>query len=404
MTVNRQLAQSICRAVIGVAMILSMGVPGTLWAQQAPPAAVEGTGSIPPAFNLNGAANSVDSEIGLVRIKDVTTIAGHRSHTLEGIGLVMGLKGTGGRSLLAQRLFQNYLKGKSLLVDDIVLNTTNLSVVTVSGEVPPFTSPGEKFFVNVSVADDATSLRNGMLMNTELVAFDNEVYAVASGPIVMGGYSAEGAAAGVQVNHDTVGKVHAQLEVELCGPKTFPENDFRLLLRNKDYATALQISRQINALFPNSATAMNAGMVQVRFPQAFHDSKMDYVVLINSLKFVPDQRAKVVINQKTGTVVVGSGVKITKVLFANSNLVITTNELPEVSQPAPLSTGETTVVPRTQISASEFNSRYSLLDGRTTVGELAGALNSLGVSPQDLISVFQSLAEQGYMQAELVIQ
>lgn len=337
-----------------------------------------------------------------VRVKDITTIEGHRSNRVEGFGLVTGLKMTGGKGLLTQQFARTLLQNQGILIDTVP--TKSLSVVSVSAEIPPFYKPGETFVATVSVLDDAISLFGGHLLRTPLSGIDGNVYALAGGPLEIGGFSIGGAAASIRKNHDTVGKVQAQLEVEICDGPAFKGNRFRLLLRNKDYTTAYRIANEINKFFPRAAQASHAGSVDVIIPRAFEHSPMDFLVMVNNLRVEPDNSARVVINEKTGTIIVGKNVRLSSFMFAKDNLIITTNEMPVVSQPAPFSDGQTVVVPRTQIQLFEEGSRYNVLPANTTVGDLAQVLNILGISPQDIISVFLALHAEGSLHAELVIE
>ena len=337
-----------------------------------------------------------------VRIKDITSIEGHRSNRVEGIGLVSGLKGTGGKSPLTQQLVATMLQNQGILSTDIA--TKNLSAVTVTAEIPPFYKPGETLTATVACLDDASSLYGGVLLRTSLSAMDGQVYALASGPLVIGGFSAEGAGGSIKKNHDVVGKVQAQMEVEICDGPAFSGNQLRLLLKNKDYSTAYRIATKINMHFPRSARANHSGSVDVKIPNSFINGKMDFLVMINNLEVEPDNKARIVINEKTGTIVVGKNVKLSSVLLARDNLIITTTESPVASQPAPFSQGQTVVLPRTQIEATELGGRYNTLPANSTVGDLAAALNSLGVTPQDLISVLRDIDREGSLHAELVVE
>ena len=274
-----------------------------------------------------------------VRIKDITSIEGHRSNRVEGIGLVSGLKGTGGKSPLTQQLVATMLQNQGILSTDIA--TKNLSAVTVTAEIPPFYKPGETLTATVACLDDASSLYGGVLLRTSLSAMDGQVYALASGPLVIGGFSAEGAGGSIKKNHDVVGKVQAQMEVEICDGPAFSGNQLRLLLKNKDYSTAYRIATKINMHFPRSARANHSGSVDVKIPNSFINGKMDFLVMINNLEVEPDNKARIVINEKTGTIVVGKNVKLSSVLLARDNLIITTTESPVASQPAPFSQGQT---------------------------------------------------------------
>ncbi len=337
-----------------------------------------------------------------VRIKDITSIEGHRSNRVHGIGLVAGLKGTGGRGTVteqvARTLFQNY----GILIDQTP--TKSLSVVWVTAEVPPFYQEGEKLTATVAAMDDPASLYGGVLMGTPLKAVDGKVYALAEGSLVIGGFSAQGSAGSVRKNHDTVGRVDAQMVAPICEGPAFHGGSIRLLLKNKDYTTAQRIAVEINKYFRKSAHANHSGSVDVKIPNSFRGSEVDFVVMINNLRVEPDNPARVVINEKTGTIVIGKDVKISRAVFAKDNLIITTSETPVASQPAPQSRGQTVVLPRTQIQATEQGGRYNTLNNNITVGDLANALNMLGVTPQDLISVLQSIKREGSLQAELVVE
>ena len=338
----------------------------------------------------------------LVRIKDITTVEGHRANRVTGIGLVTGLKGTGGKSLLTQDLGRNMLRNFDILARNVP--TGNQSVVAVTAEIPPFVRAGETITATVSVFDDASGLYGGELHTTALKGVDNQVYAVAAGGLVVGGFSAKGKGASVSKNHDTTAVVHAMVEVGIQDGPAFPESRFRFLLNNKDYATAYRIATEINRYFPGHARARDQGSIDVVFPRTFLNNKIDFVVMVNNLRVQPDIPARVVINQKTGTIVVGQNVRLSRIMFAKDNLIITTSQTPIASQPAPFSQGQTAILPRTQITATESGGRYSILNQQTTVGDLATALNTLGVSPQDLISIFQTIEASGSLQAKLVIE
>ncbi len=337
-----------------------------------------------------------------VRIKDITTVEGHRPHRIDGMGLVTGLKGTGGKGSITAQFAKTMLQNHRILASQVP--TKSLAVVTVSAEIPSFLRPGEEFTATVSVFDDAQSLYGGQLQRTELLAIDGKTYALAGGALQIGGFSASGSAGSVRKNHDTVGKVQGTLEVEFCEGLPFNNSHIRLLLRNKDYTTAYLIATEINRYFPRAARAGDAGSIDVLVPRSFAESPLEFLVMINNLRVEPDIPARVVINEKTGTIVVGKNVKLSSIVFAKDNLIITTSEAPVAAQPAPFSQGETVVLPRTQIQAIQQGGRYNTLPANATVGDLANVLNLLGVAPQDLISVFESIKAEGSLQAELVVE
>ena len=202
----------------------------------------------------------------------------------------------------------------------------------------------------------------------------------------------------------TSGTGEATLEVEVCDEPAFRNDFFELVLRNKDYLTAVRIADVINQAFPGASKAKDSGTVTIQFPKNMLNSKMEFVSYVQNLRVQPDVTARVLVNVRTGTVLFGQDVMILPTVFAHSNLVITTTENPLVSQPNPLSGGDTVVVPRTQIEAREFNSRFQQYPGHTTVGELATTLNALGISPRDFVSILSGLKRKGALQAELIFQ
>jgi flagellar P-ring protein precursor FlgI len=294
------------------------------------------------------------------------------------------------------------LKRLGILSDNIPPGS--LSLVMVNAEIPPFVRVGEKIDATVAVYDGAAGLFGGQLLWTELQGPDGQVYAVAAGPLRVNGFSAGGAAGGVSKNHDTTAQVQAQVERAVDQGQAFPENWFRLLLINNDYTTAQRIAAAINQYFPGHARALDQGSVQVFFPEKFQYSKLDFVAYIHELRVVPDSAARVVINQKTGTIVFGQNVRLSNIAFANENLIVTTAENPIASQPAPLSDGQTVVLPRSQVTVAETGGKYNSLHQQLTVGDLAAALNAIGVSPQDLIAIFEGIKDSGALQAELIFK
>ncbi|MFM7118123.1 MAG: flagellar basal body P-ring protein FlgI [Planctomycetota bacterium] len=347
---------------------------------------------------------TVESGELVVRIRDVISVDGHRSNSIFGRGLVTGLNGTGGRSPDTQRMAANLAGNLGNNPVPPFNNTRSASVVMVNGYLPPFVKRGEEITVTVSVMDDASNLRGGILQDTPLLGADGEVYAIASGPILNHGFGVGGDAGSVTKNHPTTGTCRAIVEKEVCFDSVLNSSHIKLNLRNKDYVTATRIASAVNELFPRHARPIDMGTVEILVPKTFKDAQTEFISTITSLSVVPNMPARVVINQKNGTIVIGSNVRISRVIFANDNLIVTTNENPVVSQPAPLSGGTTEVVPRTQITAIEQGGKYNMLKESISVGEFAAALNALGVPPQDLISIFQTLEASGALHAELIIE
>lgn len=407
-------ARSVRLAVLSIAIAFAIKID-TAWAQPPlpPPPSVTRIPAAPsftaplgtaPGTALAPAAGPapVNAFDASVRIKDITFVEGDRVNYLNGEGLVTGLSGTGGKAQQTQLMARNLFLRKGLAIDNV--DTKSMSAVFVSGKVPAYARKGEKILVTVSVADDASSLRGGNLSQTALRGIDDEIYAIAQGPVIGGGVAAQGDAASVQVNHPTVGVCEAIVEREIDCGRVVRNGRIRLVLRNKDYSTAAEIAKVLNQKYPNHAKAMDSGTVDVFVPNDMLNDLPEFISSVGDLRVRPDQPAKVVINQRTGTIVLGHQVKISRVLFASANIVISTNETPVVSQPAPLSGGDTTVVPRSSVDIFESGGTYNVWKDGVTVGDLANALNSLAVSPVTLIDIFTSLRNQGALQAELIIE
>jgi len=346
-----------------------------------------------------------------VRIKDITTVEGVRVNQLVGMGLVTGLSGTGSKSPITRQYAINFMQRFGMRVEpnirmqlqtDTMQKTNNLSVVTVTANLPAFARKGSTIDVMVSTFDDASSLEGGQLIMTPLFAADGQVYAVASGPVSTGGFSFGGDAASVQKNFPTTGRIPegATIEEETVTPLGL-DGTFRFLLRSPDFETARRIANAINAEEPGLATCLDAAAVNIMIPPQYRDNPAAFAGLIGNLYVTPDNIARIVINERTGTIIIGENVRVSKVLITHANLAITTTEAPQVSQPNAFSEGETVVVPRTNMNVNEEDKRLTEVDSNTTVGELAQALNALGVAPRDLSSILQQLKESGALHAEL---
>lgn len=346
-----------------------------------------------------------------IRIKDITTVRGVRDNQLTGVGLVTGLNGTGGKNPETRQMALNLLQRFGLRADPLVraqlrndarFKTENMSVVMVTADLPAFARKGSRLDVTISAMDDASNLQGGILVMTPLLAVDGEVYATAAGALSTGGFAASGQAASVQKNHPTVGRIAngATVERETCTPIGL-DGHVQLLLQDPDYETASRIAQVISFSYGDAARVIDAGAVDVLVPPEFQADIPGFLSLVGQLTVRPDARAKVVINERTGTVVIGENVRLSASLVAHANLTVVTAESPEVSQPAPFSQGETTEVPRTDIQVHEEKRQLSLIEQTATVGDLAAALNALGVTPRDLSSIFQHLKASGALHAEL---
>lgn len=356
---------------------------------------------------------------GGVRIKDITDLEGARSNQLVGFGLVVGLEGTGSKNSFTQQvavdmLQRFYVSAKTISETrgDAVFKSGNISAVLVTAELGPFNRRGSRIDVTVSALDDASSLTGGQLIFTPLKGADNVVYAVAQGQVLVGGFSVSVSSGGgggsptasAGKNHPTVGRIPsgAIVEGEVRG-NIVCNGQVRLLLREPDPITARSIAKAINKRIPDSAIALDAGAVQVFVPDNHVNQVVAFVGDIGVLEVNPDVAAKVIINERTGTVVAGDHVKISRVAVTHGNLSISTSNEPEVSQPGPFSRGKTVVVPRAQVGITEQGGQVQVLEPTMTVSELARALNALGATPRDLITIFQHLKSSGALHAELVV-
>lgn len=345
---------------------------------------------------------------GAVRIKDIADIDGVRDNQLVGYGLIVGLDGTGDgkKSLFTVQSMVSMLEKMGISVNAGDIAVSNVAAAMVTAELPPFAKPGGRIDVLVNSIGDAKNLQGGTLLMTPLKAANGQIYAVAQGPVNTGGFAASGAGGSVQKNFPTVGRVIGGALVEReVNINLNSRKDLTLSLRQPDFTTVTRMTDAINALFYDRvAAAQDAGTVQVKVPMAYLGNIVGLVAMIEKLEVQPDITAKVVINERTGTVVMGDSVRISTIAIAHGNLSIVIKESPQVSQPLPFSdNGETVVTPDTNINVEEGESQLVLMPARTSIGEVVNALNALGVSPRDLIAIFQAIKAAGALQAELEV-
>ena len=347
-----------------------------------------------------------------IRIKDITTIQGVRINKLTGFGLVTGLNGTGGKSPITRQFAQNILQRFGIrsdgnqrltVADDARQKTDNLSVVTVTAEVPPFAKRGSRIDVTVSAFDDASSLQGGTLVLTPLFGLDNEVYAIGSGAISIGGFSFNGDAARITKNHPTVGRIpNGAIIEEEIETSVGEDGRVRLLLHQADYETASRTAAVIRVKGQVDAYVIDAGTIELKLSPKQLLNMAATIGQVRNLKVRPDNKARVVINERTGTVIIGENVRLATVAITHANLAVINTENPQVSQPNPFNqSGETTVTPQTVIDVVEENAPINVFEESATVGDVAAALNALGVAPRDLSSIVQQLKEAGALHAEL---
>lgn len=354
-----------------------------------------------------------------VRIKDITDLQGARGNQLVGFGLVVGLDNTGGRTLLTQQTVVDMLQrfkftSRIINIDrlDAVFRSANVSTVMVTAELGPFARLGSRLDVTVSVLDDATSLQGGTLILTPLKGADGVDYAVAQGPLTVGGFlftNPGGSAvplASQQKNHTTVARIPsgAIVEREARG-EVLCQGQLRLLIRDADYATAKAIAKGINGKYPASAFTLDAGTVQVIVPPELKFDPVAFVSEIGQLEIIPDYPARVVINERTGTIVAGEKVKIATVAVAHGNLAISTffDPFGAVGGGATLGRGATAGGTQGSLGVTEQPGNLKVVEESATVGDMAKALNRLGATPRDIIAIFQSIKKAGALHAELII-
>jgi len=341
-----------------------------------------------------------------VRIKDVARLEGVRANQLHGIGLVVGLSGTGDSGLPAKQFVANMLERYHVTVSTGDLAAKNVAAVVVTADTPPFVRVGSRLDVVVSSVGDAKSLQGGTLLQTPLRAANGQVYAAAQGAVSIGGFSAEGEAANLRKNFPTVGRVPGGAIVERKISMLLPSTErLTWILSTPDFTTAVRMARAINDAFPEAACPGDAATVSVTVPRT-HRGDGDlprFVATLEEIQFVPDTRARVVVNERTGTIVAGEHVKVCTVAVCHGNLTIHIRETETTSQPAPFSGGETATEKSTDITAQEEKAGLTVLNEGANISDVAKALNLLRVSPRDMISIFQALKMAGALQAELIL-
>ncbi len=349
----------------------------------------------------------------MVRIKDITTIRGEHPNAISGFGLVTGLAGTGGTSPITKQFAIQLLQKMGNRADPTLREniqrsqekTDNISVVRVQIVMPPHAKKGQKLDVLVSAFDNAKSLNGGVLQETVLDGVDGIVYAIADGPLSLNGGDFGGAAAKVIKNHPTTGRIPMGAVVEAEIPCRIFEGDvFRFQLRSPQFATAQRMSEAINQYSPGSSAILDPATVAVRIPASALADPFRFIAECQELMVEPSNIARVIINERTGTIIFGAHVKLSQVAITHGNLIVSTVETPEVSQPNAFSQGTTTVVPGTTVDVVEQQAVINVVDSNVTVSDLATSLNALGVSPRDLSSIFQMLKESGALHAELELK
>jgi len=342
------------------------------------------------------------------RVKDITLLEGGRDNQLVGYGMVVGLAGDGdSNSNGTLHVIANILQRYGITVSLTDLKSKNVAAVMVTADISAFLKPGARIDVTVSSMGDAKTLQGGVLLQTPLLGADGRTYAVAQGPIAIGGFlSGAGGPGGatVQKNHPTVGAISNGAIVERPVPAEFVhDNVLRLLLQNPDFNSAEDMAEAINAVWPDAADPIDSATIQVHLPQRYWHHNVAFVADLGLIEVNPDTQARIVINERTGTIVATATVRISEVAIAHGSLTITVASNVGVSQPNSFSNGQTTAVPSTQTSVNEVKGGFTILNEPPTIERLAAALNAFGVSTRDMMAIFQTLKRSGALQAELII-
>jgi len=342
------------------------------------------------------------------RIKELAYIDGVRNNQLIGYGIVIGLNGTGDKAntIFTTQSLANMLDKMGIKVDPNAIKVKNVAAVMVTANLPPFSKAGTTIDVTVSSIGDATSLLGGVLLMTPLRGADGEVYAVAQGPLVVGGFSAAGAGATMQKNHPTVGRIPNGATIEREIGYEFVKSDSIIIsLKMQDFTTARRIEEHINALYNGISYAKDAGTVYVRIPDTMKENPVKFLSLIENMDVKPDMVAKIVVDEKTGTIVIGENVRISTVAISQGNISVMVKEDYKVSQPMPFAPqgAQTVVTPDTKIRAEEDKGKLFIVEGDVTIRELVNALNAVGVSTREMISILQTIKAAGALHAELEI-
>jgi flagellar P-ring protein precursor FlgI len=342
------------------------------------------------------------------RVKDVTLIEGGRDNQLVGYGLVVGLANKGdSKSDQIVRTVANALQRFGINLQGAQLKSDNVAAVMVTADIPAYARAGTRIDVTVSSIADAKTIQGGILLQTPLLGADETVYAVAQGAIAVGGFiGGEGGPGGatVQKNHPTVGIISGGALVEREIPSTFVrDNNVELMLLNPDYTSAARIAQAINLEFPQSAMAKNAATVNVAVPDDFKGYEVNFIARLGLIEAEPDVPARVVINERTGTIIATANVRVSTVAVSHGALTITVAKTQAVSQPGALSNGNTAVTNSTQTDVKEQLGKFGVVEESPTIQQVASALNALGLTTREMMAIFQTMKRAGALQAELIL-
>ena len=343
------------------------------------------------------------------RLKELVTLEGMRDNQLIGYGLVVGLAGTGDRkqTILSAQSLANMLERMGVSIPPGAITVKNTAAVMLTATLPPFAQPGSRIDATAAAIGDAQNLQGGLLLLTSLRGANGQVYAVAQGPVVTGGFVAGNGGNNQTVNHPTVARVPGGAIVERPAPSLNPTGRIKLQLRDADFTTSARIAEAVNRKFAAAGTpaahAENSALVTVSIPADYASRTIEFISELEKVSVDADRAARVVINERTGTIVMGGDVHISPVAIMHGNLTVEIQTSFAVSQPAPLSSGTTEVVPQVGVGAKEEKARNIILKQGATIEELVRALASIGSTPRDIIAILQNLRAAGALEAELQV-
>lgn len=356
------------------------------------------------------AASLVSAQAAQVRVRDLAFFLGARPNQLTGIGLVYGLANDGDKDpAYTKASLANTLRRFGMTLPPDAISSKNVAAVLITAELPAYAKSGARIDVTIAAMGDAKSLQGGLLAQAPLFGADREVYAVAQGALGVGGFAlgqSGGGGASVQKNHPTTAKiVNGALVEKEVSVQLVQGNSVQIVLREPDFTTAARMAEAINLQHPNHAQALDMTTVRVKVPELFQTAIVPFIAHLEAIEVIPDTPARVIINERTGTVVVTARTKISSCAVSHGSIIVKISESLDVSQPSPFAqTGQTAVTPRTDISVTEQAARLKAFPEMPTVEKIAASLNELGATPRDMMSIFEAMKQAGALQAELLMQ
>ena len=342
---------------------------------------------------------------GATRLKELVSVEGVRENQLLAYGLVVGLAGTGDRkqTMFSAQSLTNLLERMGVSVPPTSIQVRNTAAVIVTATLPAFAQPGTRIDITEAAIGDAASLQGGILVLTSLRGADGQVYAVAQGPVMTGGFAAGRGGNSQVVNHPTVGRTPNGAIVERAAPASPLRSPLRLQLRDADFTTSARIVEAVNKKFGAGAKAENSGLIQITIPPDYAARPAEFLAELENVAVEPDRLPRIVINERTGTIVLGKDVRIRPVAILHGNLSVEIQTTFTVSQPQPLAQGTTEVIPQTTVAAKEEKARTVVLKEGATIEDLVRGLAAIGTTPRDVIAIFQNLRRAGALDAEIEV-